>query len=187
MEHYLKILDIERGASWEEIKKAHRELMLVWHPDRFENDADLKARAEKKSKEINEAYDALRTVFERTDAATIANPGAVKNAKSTPFRSPHARPAFRPGKRRYQYAVPQRGILQAIATTVRLVWTAALRSFLMLFSPPFLVAIVSAYVFLAYPRFTLRVSAYLSNKTAGISEHVEKGLVIVSRARDRDF
>ena len=49
------ILEIEKGASKEEIKKAYRKLAMKYHPDR--NDGDK--AAEEKFKEVNEAYSTL--------------------------------------------------------------------------------------------------------------------------------
>jgi TPR repeat protein len=54
-----RILDLEPGASVEEIKRAYRELVKVWHPDRFRSDPKLQAKAGEKLKEINLAYERL--------------------------------------------------------------------------------------------------------------------------------
>lgn len=53
-----KVLGIKEGASYDEIKRAYRELAKKYHPDRYRNNplADL---AEEKMREINEAYDFL--------------------------------------------------------------------------------------------------------------------------------
>lgn len=52
----LKILDANPGVSIVEIKKVYKELVQVWHPDRFANNPNLAKRATEKMKEINEAY-----------------------------------------------------------------------------------------------------------------------------------
>lgn len=51
---YYKILELNKNASDEEIKKAYRKLALKYHPDRGGG-----AEAEKKFKEVNEAYQVL--------------------------------------------------------------------------------------------------------------------------------
>ena len=53
------LLDIRPGAPEEELKRAHRDLAKVWHPDRFANDAALRRKAEEKLKAINEAYETI--------------------------------------------------------------------------------------------------------------------------------
>ena len=52
---YYDILGVSKTASADEIKKAHRKLVLKHHPDRNKNSKD----AEEKFKEIQEAYDVL--------------------------------------------------------------------------------------------------------------------------------
>lgn len=53
---YYDILGVTKNASADEIKKAYRKQALEWHPDRHK---DEKEAAEKKFKEINEAYQVL--------------------------------------------------------------------------------------------------------------------------------
>ncbi len=53
----LKILEVKPGTSLEEIEKTYEELIQVWHPDGFTNNQKLRERANKKIKEIHQAYD----------------------------------------------------------------------------------------------------------------------------------
>jgi len=53
---YYDILGVSKNASSEEIKKAYRKQALEWHPDRHRDD---KEAAERRFKEINEAYQIL--------------------------------------------------------------------------------------------------------------------------------
>jgi DnaJ-class molecular chaperone len=53
---YYDILGVSKNASTDEIKKAYRKQALEWHPDRHKDD---KEAAEKRFKEINEAYQVL--------------------------------------------------------------------------------------------------------------------------------
>lgn len=53
---YYEILGVSRGAEEDEIRKAYRKLALKYHPDR---NKDNKTEAEKKFKQLNEAYQVL--------------------------------------------------------------------------------------------------------------------------------
>lgn len=54
------VLGIERGAPPEAIKKAYRELAATYHPDKFAHlGEDFQKTAEKRFKEIHEAYRTL--------------------------------------------------------------------------------------------------------------------------------
>lgn len=55
-----RLLDLDPGASDEEVRRAHRDLTKVWHPDRFGHDAALRLKAEEKLKAINQAYEAIQ-------------------------------------------------------------------------------------------------------------------------------
>ncbi|KAK7108927.1 hypothetical protein V1264_013062 [Littorina saxatilis] len=64
---YYIVLGVEKSSTDREIKKAYRRLALKWHPDKNPNNKD---EAEKKFKEISEAYDVLsdkkkREVYDR--------------------------------------------------------------------------------------------------------------------------
>jgi len=56
---YYKVLGVEKTAKDDEIKKAYRKLALKWHPDKNSQTEEKKLEAEKKFKDINEAYSVL--------------------------------------------------------------------------------------------------------------------------------
>jgi len=51
-----EILKLDSDASPSKVKQAHRDLVNVWHPDRFPHNPRLRKRAEEELKEINIAY-----------------------------------------------------------------------------------------------------------------------------------
>ncbi|CAN6581448.1 unnamed protein product [Malus baccata var. baccata] len=53
---YYKVLQVERSAKDDDLKKAYRKLAMKWHPDKNPNN---KKAAEAKFKQISEAYDVL--------------------------------------------------------------------------------------------------------------------------------
>jgi hypothetical protein len=59
---YYRALDLEPGASIDQVKIAWRDLAQVWHPDRFPNNERLKAKAEEQLKQINEGYHGIAPV-----------------------------------------------------------------------------------------------------------------------------
>lgn len=72
---YYDVLQVGRGASDEDIKKAFRKLALEYHPDR-----NKKEGAEEKFKEVNEAYQVLsdpnkRATYDRYGHAATASGG----------------------------------------------------------------------------------------------------------------
>jgi curved DNA-binding protein CbpA len=56
--HY-DTLDIPREASAEQIKRSHRRLVKLYHPDKFPSGSAKHAESEKRIREINEAYSVL--------------------------------------------------------------------------------------------------------------------------------
>lgn len=52
----LKILGLEPGATPDDYRRAYRDLVEVWHPDRLAHNERLQLMANERLKEINEAY-----------------------------------------------------------------------------------------------------------------------------------
>lgn len=67
-----EVLGVDRNANEKTIKSAYRKLARKWHPDLFHTEAEIK-NAEIKMKEINEAFDILKTP-ERRSAFDAENP-----------------------------------------------------------------------------------------------------------------
>uniref|UniRef100_A0A8C8U5H9 DnaJ heat shock protein family (Hsp40) member B2 n=1 Tax=Peromyscus maniculatus bairdii TaxID=230844 RepID=A0A8C8U5H9_PERMB len=81
MASYYEILDVPPSASADDIKKAYRKKALQWHPDK---NPDNKEFAEKKFKEVAEAYEVLsdRTVPSQPET------GGMGPGFTFTFRSP---------------------------------------------------------------------------------------------------
>ena len=60
-----EILELNQHASPDALKQAYKDIVNVWHPDRFSHNPRLKKMAEKKLKEINLAYETLKAYLSR--------------------------------------------------------------------------------------------------------------------------
>lgn len=88
MADYYEILEISRKATAEEIKKAYRKQALKFHPDRNPGDSE----AEKKFKEISEAYEVLsddnkRQIYDQYGKEAVTGGGARPGAGGAGFSS----------------------------------------------------------------------------------------------------
>jgi molecular chaperone DnaJ len=77
MADFYSVLEVQRGASDDEIKAAYRKLAMRYHPDRNNGSKD----AEEKFKQITEAYDVLRdpnkrAAYDRYGEAGLRGAGA---------------------------------------------------------------------------------------------------------------
>ncbi|MDR4493431.1 MAG: DnaJ domain-containing protein [Nitrospirales bacterium] len=65
VKNFYAILEVHPNATQDEIKHAWRELLQVWHPDRFVHNPVLQKKATEKTKDINEAYEVLGNPLNR--------------------------------------------------------------------------------------------------------------------------
>lgn len=59
----LRVLELSSSATLKDANQAYKELVRVWHPDRFQSDEKLKRRAEENTRKCNNAIEHLRSVF----------------------------------------------------------------------------------------------------------------------------
>ncbi len=88
---YYDILGVSKGASSDEIKKAYRKQALEWHPDRHQG-VDKEA-AEKRFKEINEAYQILsdpqkKSAYDQFGHEAFSPDGGFRGAQGFPGGGP---------------------------------------------------------------------------------------------------
>ena len=84
----LRIFNLQAGCSAEEVRAAYLDLVKVWHPDRFQSDGRLTARAERELRDINEAYALLQASGSRSRLSSNGStPGAQR-------QTPEPEPSF---------------------------------------------------------------------------------------------
>lgn len=59
-----QILEISPDTAPEEIKRQYRDLVNIWHPDRFGSNPRLSQKAEDRLKQINEAWETVSAAIE---------------------------------------------------------------------------------------------------------------------------
>ncbi|HEY9798759.1 MAG TPA: dynamin family protein [Leptolyngbyaceae cyanobacterium] len=60
--HAYKILELQQGASFADVKQAYRNLVKKWHPDLFVGKPELQKQAQEKMLLFNEAYKILSNI-----------------------------------------------------------------------------------------------------------------------------
>eukprot|EP01041_Mallomonas_annulata_P014778 gene14778-31403_t len=92
---YYTVLGVERNANLDEIKRAYKKLAMKWHPDK---NPTRKKEAERKFKEINEAYSCLSDPKKRETYNLFG-----EDATRQPFTSYQQQPRQRQGFYDYSY------------------------------------------------------------------------------------
>jgi hypothetical protein len=106
-----ELLGLASGASAAEVKAAHRDLVKVWHPDRFAHDQRLQEKAQEKLKEINEACELLTS---------------GRAPRRAPAPAPESRPEPPPPARRarWPYVLLAASVFGAVfVVATRTLWT----------------------------------------------------------------
>lgn len=88
---YYEILEVQKGASKEEIKKAYRKVALKFHPDRNQGDK----AAEEKFKEAAEAYEVLSDDQKRAQYDQFGHAGMNGGAGGGGFHNANVEDIFR--------------------------------------------------------------------------------------------
>ena len=107
IQRYYEVLELDPGASAEDVLQAYKDLVNVWHPDRFSKIPRLRIKAEKKLKEVNEAYEKLQLYLsdlEQSKREGAAQTGAYGNAISRDITDEKPKKASRNLARKYPLA-----------------------------------------------------------------------------------
>lgn len=96
--HY-DTLGVDREVDADELRRAWKVLVQVWHPDRF--DGDMRDHAEAQTARINEAYGVLRDAGSRAmyDARLDYDAGSTAAAAPAPVRASAPEPTVRAADR----------------------------------------------------------------------------------------
>lgn len=79
-----QVLGLEPGTAFPQVKKRYRRLVVVWHPDRMNNEK-ARREAEEELKKINDAFEKLKKHFDSQHVngpGCSCQPGAASNTSS---------------------------------------------------------------------------------------------------------
>ena len=79
-----EVLGLIEGASFREVMEAHRDLVQVWDPKRFQGNLRLQRRAMQELAALNEAFDTLRTHALQGRAPEHASVGSAGQDSAQP-------------------------------------------------------------------------------------------------------
>jgi formylglycine-generating enzyme required for sulfatase activity len=69
-----EILEIKPESTYEEAKLAFRDMVSIWHPDKFSHNSRLQEKAEEKLKDLNAAWEQLQAFFIQKEDAVADQP-----------------------------------------------------------------------------------------------------------------
>ncbi|MCD6019099.1 MAG: molecular chaperone DnaJ [Bacteroidetes bacterium] len=70
---YRKLMGVDKAVTLSELKSLYRNFMKEFHPDKIQDNEELKLEVEEKSKKIIEAYHFLVSIAPETIEATLAD------------------------------------------------------------------------------------------------------------------
>ena len=91
----LQVLGLSSSATLEDANQAYRDMVRVWHPDRFQSDKNLKLKAEESTRKINEAVSHLRAIFKNTPPGSSLEALARSSENSRPSSQPNSYQDYR--------------------------------------------------------------------------------------------
>lgn len=74
---HMAVLGLQPPVNFDEISQTHKDLVQVWHPDRFEHNPRLRAKAEAQLKSVQEAFSNLKAHKTQTARNSTASAAVV--------------------------------------------------------------------------------------------------------------
>jgi len=88
MENPYEILNVKKGATKDEIRRAYKKLAKQYHPDQYD-DNPLRDLAEERMREVNEAYDTLMKSASESNTHSSSRSSSYSNQRSYENQSSH--------------------------------------------------------------------------------------------------
>jgi DnaJ-class molecular chaperone len=106
---YRKLLSVDKAVTVSELKTIYRNFMKEYHPDKIQDDENLKLEAEEKSKQIIEAYHFLVSIAPETIAANLEEytKTTSTNIADINYKGKRLRIDFADGSGYEYYGVPE--------------------------------------------------------------------------------
>jgi hypothetical protein len=136
IQQHLQTLGLKPGATPDQAKQAYCDLMMVWHPDRFPPNSRLQQLAQEKAKEINIAYDKVKTdrgrIEPRIDPARRSPANTPQPSRQRPTSAASSNPGPQQERSR-QSGKPNTTTAQAGRSTAKRASISASVGFLLMF------------------------------------------------------
>ena len=107
---YRKLLGVDKAVTLSELKSLYRNFMKEFHPDRIQDNEELKLEVEEKSKRIIEAYHFLVSIAPETIEANLEeynNTTANSNIADIKYQGKRLRIDFLDGSGYEYFGVPE--------------------------------------------------------------------------------
>ncbi|HEY3854901.1 MAG TPA: DnaJ domain-containing protein [Verrucomicrobiae bacterium] len=104
-----RVLNVTHGATFEEVKAEYRDLVKIWHPDRFSENDRLRKKAQERLKEINLAWEYLCANGFQEGVLAEPQEDTFKESPPADAQSPQG-PAAVPSQSRYVFWLSWLGV-----------------------------------------------------------------------------
>ena len=105
LEECYKTLEVGPDTSYEDIHRAYRDMLMVWHPDRFPSNSRLQIKAQEKTARINEAFREIESALHTGHAGSAHFSHAESRHETAEERSAYADTTYGSAE---QHAKPRR-------------------------------------------------------------------------------